>query len=85
MPDTPAAQHAIVYSTAWCPDCHRSLRLLNRLGVNYVEIDIEKVDGADRAMRRLNGGSGKVPTVIVGTTVLVEPSDTDLEAALKAE
>lgn len=73
--------HVIVYATSWCPDCHRSLRLLKRLGIEHAEIDIEKVEGAEAAMRGFNGGSGKVPTILVGQRVLVEPTDAELEAA----
>ncbi len=73
----------LVYSTCWCPDCSRSKRLLRRLGVPFEEIDIEEVEGAEEEMRRVNGGSGKVPTVVVDGEVLVEPSDADLRAALE--
>lgn len=77
----------IAYTTAWCPDCTRSRRVLNRLGIEFVEIDIERVPGAEGAMRSANGGSGKIPTVLIdgpnGCAVLVEPSDTELSDALR--
>jgi glutaredoxin len=72
----------VAYTTSWCPDCHRSKRLLVRRGVEFAEIDIERVAGAEAAMRGLNGGSGKVPTILLGDEALVEPTDLDLEAAL---
>lgn len=72
----------VAYTTSWCSDCHRSKRLLAGRGVEFVEIDIERVAGAEAAMRGLNGGSGKVPTILLGDEVLVEPTDRDLEAAL---
>src|SRR5579862_5090741 len=65
----------IAYVTQWCPDCSRSRWLLQRLGVTFQEIDIEKVDGAEADMRARNGGSGKVPTILVDGRVLIEPSD----------
>lgn len=74
----------VMYTTSWCPDCHRSKRLLDEMGLRYAEIDIEEVDGAAEAMRRLNGGSPKVPTVLVESTVLVEPSDEALRSAVEA-
>lgn len=53
------------------------------MGVSFREIDIEEVRGAEEEMRRLNGDSGKVPTIVVEEgLVLVEPSDAELRAAL---
>lgn len=76
----------IVYTTTWCPDCARSKRVLQRAGVEFVEIDIEKTPSAEAAMRELNGGSGKVPTILIdvpeGRRTLIEPSDTELSEAL---
>ncbi len=78
----------VFYVTSWCPDCMRSRRVLQRSGVSFQEIDIEKTPGAEAEMRALNGGSGKVPTVLIessdGRTALVEPSDRELSAALHA-
>ena len=78
----------VAYITTWCPDCIRSRRVLQKSGVGFVEIDIEKVDGAEDAMRALNGGSGKVPTILIdgpnGRTILIEPGDRELADALRA-
>ena len=78
----------IAYMTNWCPDCARSRRVLEREGVPYVEIDIDKTPDAEEAMRALNGGSGKVPTILVdtgtGRLTLIEPTDTELMDALRS-
>ncbi len=75
-----------VYSTPWCSDCSRSKRLLRRAGVAFEEINIENSEDAENAMRSLNGGSGKVPTILLQNgmerRILVEPSDTELKHAL---
>lgn len=74
----------VAYTTSWCPDCHRSKRILKALGIPFKEIDIEEVDGAEAEMRRLNGGSGKVPTIFIGDdVVLIEPTDADLRDAIQ--
>jgi mycoredoxin len=66
----------------------RSRRVLQRQGVTYQEIDIEKTSGAEAQMRALNGGSGKVPTIVIegaaGRVALIEPSDRELIEALHA-
>jgi mycoredoxin len=78
----------IAYMTNWCPDCARSRRVLEREGVPYVEIDIDQTPSAEDAMRSLNGGSGKVPTIFVDTALgritLIEPTDAELTNALRS-
>lgn len=77
----------ISYITSWCPDCTRSRRILTRSGLPFREIDIEKVEGAEEEMRRLNGGSGKIPTILIeseaGRHVLIEPADRELAEHLR--
>jgi mycoredoxin len=82
------ALKVILYGTSWCSDCVRSKRVLKLAHVEYAEIDIEEVANAEDAMRVLNGGSGKVPTILIESEgrrdILVEPSDPDLKSALVA-
>jgi mycoredoxin len=77
----------VAYITHWCPDCVRSRRVLQRSGLPFVEIDIEKTPSAEDAMRAINGGSGKVPTILIesaaGRRVLIEPGDNELSDALR--
>ena len=73
----------VAYITSWCPDCHRARRILRELNVECVEIDIEAVPGAEAQMRAINGGLGKVPTLIIGKTILVEPPDATLRSVLQ--
>jgi mycoredoxin len=76
-------KQVIAYTTSWCPDCRRSKRVLERLGIPYEEIDIDRVEGAEDEMRARNGGSGKVPTIFIDDAViLIEPGDAELERAL---
>jgi glutaredoxin len=86
LPANPPAT-VVAYTTSWCPDCTRSKRVLHKAGIPYVEIDIEKVPGSEDAMRTLNGGSGKVPTLLIrteaGQVILIEPSDRELTEALR--
>ena len=77
----------VAYIAHWCPDCMRSRRVLQRSGLPFVEIDIEETPSAEDAMRAVNGGSGKVPTILIdsseGRRVLIEPDDSELAAALR--
>lgn len=45
-----------VYSTKWCPDCHRLKAVLDGQAVNYTEIDI---DADPAAADRLQAATGR--------------------------
>src|SRR3982751_5056250 len=72
----------IVYGADWCEDTQRSLRHLRRLAVphRYVNID-EDLDALDRA-KTLNSGRRRTPVIEMDGTVLVEPTNDTLTAAL---
>ncbi len=82
------ALKVILYGTSWCSDCVRSKRVLKLAHIKYEEIDIDEIANAEDAMRALNGGSGKVPTILIESEgrrdILIEPSDPDLKAVLAA-
>ena len=68
-----------------CADCSRSKALLRRLGVPFDEVYVEDDPDATRAVIRLNDGRRTLPTIVIdGRVVLAEPSDRDLEAALRS-
>ena len=57
--------------------------VLDRLGVVYVEIDIDEDPGAAATVLAINGGYRTVPTVVMPDgRVLVEPSRQTLISAL---
>ena len=74
----------LMYTTSWCPDCTRVKRLFERSGIAFEEIDVDRIDGAEDLMKKANGGSRKVPTVLIGSEVLVEPSNGEVLRALQA-
>jgi mycoredoxin len=64
-----------MYSTPWCGYCHRLKGQLDREGINYTEVDIEKQPDAAHIVERANGGSRTVPTVVFGDgSALTNPS-----------
>lgn len=68
-----------VYGTRWCGDCWRSKRLLDRAGVPYKWVDIDRDPEAARYVMKVNGGLRRVPTIVFPDgSVLVEPSDATL-------
>jgi mycoredoxin len=57
-------------------------RHLERLGVPYDYVDLERSPEAVEQLRWYTGGSASHPTVSVGGEVLVEPSFGELDWAL---
>jgi mycoredoxin len=74
-----------IYSTTWCGDCIRLKHCLDRSGVAYRDIDIERDESAADFVMRLNGGNQSVPTVVFDDgTVMSEPSGRQVLAHLSS-
>lgn len=71
-----------MYSTSWCPDCHRAKMYLNQWGVSFKEVNIEQTPGAAEQVMAWANGKRVVPTITVGDKVLVNPRMPDLAAAV---
>jgi len=60
----PATGTITMFSTPWCGYCRGLKKALDREGIAYTEVDIERhEDGADYVMS-VNGGNQTVPTVV---------------------
>ncbi|HTI39031.1 MAG TPA: YgaP-like transmembrane domain [Vicinamibacterales bacterium] len=72
----------IVYGADWCDDTRRARRHFRRLSIahDYRNID-EDVFALERACA-LNAGERRTPVIDLNGIVLVEPTNTDLTAAL---
>lgn len=78
------SQKIIVYATAWCPDCHRAKRVLDKASADYEWINICNDDKARAQVEKLNNGNRSVPTIIFPDgDVLVEPSNAVLNQKLE--
>jgi len=51
-----------IYTTSWCPDCHRAKRFLKERGLHFDEINIEESEGAVEFVMSVNQGKRRVPT-----------------------
>ena len=72
-----------IYTTTSCGDCRMAKAVLDRAGVEYEEIDIERDPDAVATVLAINGGYSTVPTILLPDgQVLVEPSRQALLAAL---
>ena len=74
-----------MYTTNWCGFCARLKHGLDRAGIRYEEVDIERdASAADRVMA-VNGGNRTVPTVVFPDgTAMTNPTAAQVEEKLAA-
>ncbi len=74
-----------MYSTPWCGYCRRLKGQLEREGIAYTEVDIERDPAAADYVMSVNGGNQTVPTVVFADgTALTNPSLAQVKARLAA-
>ena len=74
-----------VYGADWCGDTQRTRQHLDRLGIAYHYINVEHNKQASEWVKQRNDGKERKPTVKIGAQVLVEPSNQELEDALRQQ
>lgn len=60
--------NVVVYSSAFCPFCHRAKALLKQKGVNFKEISVDMKPAVRAEMRAKAGGVNSVPQIWIGDT-----------------
>jgi mycoredoxin len=74
-----------MYSTSWCGYCHRLKSQLDREGIAYDVVDIEKDPTAAEYVMTVNGGNQTVPTVkFVDGSAMTNPSIIQVKDQLAA-
>jgi mycoredoxin len=74
-----------MYSTQWCGYCHRLRSQLDREGIAYEVVDIERVPDAASVVEQVNGGNQTVPTLVFADgSALTNPSIKDVKDKLAA-
>lgn len=91
MPDASATSssagspNVTMYSTQWCGYCHRLRSQLDREGIDYEVVDIERVPGGAEIVERANNGNQTVPTLVYADgTAQTNPSAAQVKAKLGA-
>ena len=73
MTAAPAA--VTMYTTTWCGYCVRLKKLMQREGISFAEVDIEREPGAADVVMHANGGNRTVPTLVFADgSALTNPS-----------
>lgn len=72
-----------LYSTSWCGFCHRLTSQLEREGIEFTEIDIERDPDSALVVERANHGNQTVPTLVFDDgSSLTNPSVRDVKDKL---
>jgi mycoredoxin len=72
-----------MYSTQWCGFCHRLKSQLDREGIAYELVDIERVPDAALLVEQVNHGNQTVPTLVYSDgSAQTNPSLSDVKAKL---
>lgn len=76
------AQRVTMYTTDWCGHCRRLKRQLDEAGIEVVEIDVDVDREHDTKIVAATGGYRTVPTIEVGSRLLVNPTVLEVRSAL---
>ncbi len=60
--------NVVMYSSMFCPFCHRAKALLKQKGVNFKEISVDMKPSVRAEMRQKAGGVNSVPQIWIGDT-----------------
>jgi mycoredoxin len=72
-----------MYSTPWCGYCRRLKGQLDRAGIAFTEVNIEKDPKSADYVMSVNGGNAVVPTVLFADgSALTNPSLAQVQAKL---
>ncbi len=74
----------VMYTRPGCPDVARASYYLRQRGLTWEEIDIEADAGAKQKVVEWTGRE-VTPTLWIGDTLLIEPGETEIDAALAKE
>lgn len=71
-----------VYSASWCAFCHAAKDYLNKLGIPYIDKDVEKDTEAGKAAIEKSGQRG-IPVLDINGTIIVGFDRPKIDHALK--
>ncbi|MGY1689962.1 mycoredoxin [Geodermatophilus sp. SYSU D01105] len=72
-----------MYTTTWCGYCVRLKKLMQREGIDYAEVDIERDPAAADIVMQANGGNRTVPTLVFADgSALTNPSIDEVKSQL---
>lgn len=75
----------LIYGRSWCEDTAEVRQYLDKLGISFMEINIEEDQDAASFVKGINKGRIVTPTLVFGNQelILVEPGRRELDMALR--
>lgn len=75
----------VMYGKDWCRDCHSAKHWFETHDILYEYINVEEDEQAEEIMRKVNGGIGRVPTIVFPDgSFLIEPTARQLDTKLSS-
>ena len=75
-----------MFTTPWCGYCHRLKSQLDREGIDFDIVDIEREPSAAETVEKANGGNQTVPTLLFADgSTLTNPSVAQVKDKLAAQ
>lgn len=74
-----------VYGADWCGPTTAVREYLTQRGIDFDYVNLEQDPRAAEWVKSQNDGKERKPTLEVGSTVLSEPTKTELDRALQSE
>lgn len=72
-----------MFTTTWCGYCRRLKAQMQRAGISFAEVNIERDDAAAKRVTEANGGNQTVPTLLFADdTTLTNPTIDEVTAKL---
>src|SRR3954471_22864954 len=71
-----------VYGRRWCGISQMVRRYLDRLGIPYAYVDLDRHPELERQLAWMTGGRVHSPTIRIGDQLLIQPSTRELARAL---
>ena len=73
----------VMYSTSWCGYCHRLKSQMDREGIEFEVVDIERHPDAAAVVAEVNNGNLTVPTLVYSDrSAQTNPSIKDVKGKL---
>jgi glutaredoxin len=81
VPTESVSAQVTMFTTSWCGYCKRARAYLNKMGIPFVEYDVERDEIGKREYKKLNGRG--VPVILVGNQRMNGFSAPSLEKLLR--
>lgn len=81
VPAESVSAQVTMFTTSWCGYCKRARAYLNKMGIPFVEYDVERNEIGKREYKKLNGRG--VPVILVGNQRMNGFSAPSLEKLLR--